>query len=287
MQIKDLLKAGNEFLGDRVTTSLDCEVLLAHVLGSSREYLFSHDDEEVQPNLVELFQSYLKRIADGEPIAYITNLKEFYGLDFFVDKRVLIPRPETEEIVKKALDYLNEKSINGGSFRVLDVGTGSGNIAIAIAKGFVDDLAEIEVTALEYDYDALDVARLNAGSHGVEERVNFFQSDLLEVLDDGEKFDVIVANLPYIGEVTHHYVSADTEKHEPHVALFGGENGLVLYERMFKEIIEKNIGFDLMMGEFGFAQAEDMAALLSLFFGNQWEIIKDDAGIERIFVIMQ
>lgn len=271
MKIAELLRQGGEFL-----SALDCEVILAHALGCSREYLLAHGEEEVDGFVLDLFGEYVERVRNGEPVAYITGEKEFFGLSFFVDNRVLVPRPETEMIVEKVLEYLGDRKA-----RVLDVGTGSGNIAVSVAKGNED----VDVLALELEDGACEVARLNAEQHGVDDRVNVFQSDLLEAVDEGEGFDVIVANLPYIGEEKHRYVSAATEMHEPHAALFGGFDGLQLYKKMFQELQDKGISFDLMMGEFGFAQGEDMAELLDRFFDQRWVIEKDLAGIERIFCV--
>ena len=276
MVISTLLKKGAYFLDGRENALLESEILLSHVLGKSREYFITDGDSEIPMGLVDLFWVYMQRLIKGEPIAYITQVKEFYGLDFYVDERVLIPRPETEQLVEIVLKHLN-----GGPGRVIDVGTGSGAIAVAIAKG----CAAAGIVAVDLSEKALEVARLNAEQHGVEDRVDVFGSDLLEILDDGERFDVIVANLPYIGEVRNRFVSDETLKHEPEVALFGGEGGLELYEKMFKQIVDKNVEFDFMLGEFGFSQGEEMAGLLDKFFEGAWEIKKDLAGIDRLFTV--
>jgi len=276
MQVVELLQKGTSFLHERRTGLLESEILLAHVLGVGREYLISHSDEDVDADFVKLYDSYLDRISDGEPLAYIIGEKEFYGLDFYVDERVLIPRPETEALVEEALNFLD-----GGSGKVLDVGTGSGCMAVSIAKG----CDAVDVLALDLSEEALEVARLNVDQHGVEDRVQLAVSDLLDVLDENEQFDVIVANLPYIGEVRNRVVDDSTLKYEPKMALFGGEGGLELYERMFEEMREKNIGFGLLLGEFCFGQSEEMVELLNKFFDHKWEIVKDLAGIDRMFVV--
>ncbi len=284
MTIKELLKEGSSFLGASDTSILDVEVILAFVLGVERDYLIPHDDEEVEEALVDLCKKYLIRVKDGEPVAHIINEKEFYGLNFFVDERVLIPRPETEHLVEEVLDFLRE-SEQEEMFRLIDVGTGSGNIAVSIAKVFGDDGGLIDFDAVDISEEALEVARVNAAQHAVEDRVRIYQSDLLENVDDGEEFDVIVANLPYIGEVKHHFVSKEAEKYEPNVALFGGEDGLQLYKKMFQQIQDKNVEFKLLLGEFGFAQGDDMRALLNKYFEHKWEVKKDLAGIDRMFIV--
>lgn len=278
MQIKDLLDRDH---------SLEAELILAHVLGVDKEYLITHNEEQLPENLLKLFEHYLARVKQGEPLAYITNEKEFFGLNFYVDDRVLIPRPETEHLVEKIIDFIEENDDGHRRFKILDVGTGSGNIAIALAKYFKDqenDLIE-EIVALDISEGAVDVANINAEQHGVEDVVRVYQSDLLGGVENGERFDVIVANLPYIGTEKHRYVSENAEKFEPSEALFGGEDGLQLYKKMFQEMFDKAVNASFIAGEFGFSQGEPMAELLDNYFEQQWEIEKDLAGIERIFTV--
>ncbi|MBD3360799.1 peptide chain release factor N(5)-glutamine methyltransferase [Candidatus Peregrinibacteria bacterium] len=286
MTIGDLLKKGADILGGYENSSLNCEVLLAYVLGVGKEYLFAHSEEKVDGELVKLFYNYLRRVKEGEPVAYITGEKEFYGLKFYVDKRVLVPRPETEQLVDKVLDFLNDNVNKCRKFRILDVGTGSGNIAVSVVKKFNDSDCYIkDVDAIDKNYQALEVAEINVGQHGFDDRIHVYQSDLLEYLEKNEKYDVIVANLPYIGREKNRYISADTEKHEPNDALFGGKNGLELYKKMFQQVIEKNVNYDVIIGEFGFAQCKDMELILNKYFAHNWSIEKDLAGIDRIFTI--
>ena len=284
MIIKEILKEGVTFLGASDTAVLDCEVLLMHVLGVEQDFLISHGDEDVSSDLAQLFRAYLERVKDGEPVAYLIDKKEFFGLDFFVDKRVLIPRPETEQLVESVLEYLSD--FEGDRFcRILDVGTGSGNISVSIAKTLSDQERGSDIDAVDISEDALEVARLNAEQHGVEDKIRFYLSDLLENIDNGDEFDVIVANLPYIGEIEHRHVSEETEKHEPEGALFGGLDGLKLYKKMFQQIAEKKIGFKRIFGEFGYGQVGDMKELLDKYFEQRWEVKKDLAGIDRMFIV--
>src|SRR3989338_586035 len=189
MKIKELLACAVDFLGKRDGALLESELLLAHVLGVEREYLISNAEEDVEMALVDLFYKYVEMIRRGAPIAYITNEKEFFGLNFFVDKRVLVPRPETEMIVEKVLEYFRSHD-NGRVFRILDVGTGSGAISVALAKNFDKQ----ELIALDISPEALEVARINVDQHGVEDKIQLVESDLLEAIDDEENFEVIVAN---------------------------------------------------------------------------------------------
>lgn len=285
MEIRDLVKRAIDILGERPTALLDAEILISYVLGVEREYIIAHADEVVEDALGKLFLSYIDRVKRGEPIAYITGEKEFNGLNFYVDSRVLIPRPETEHLVERVVSYLEKSDDGGERFRVLDVGTGSGNIAVSIAKHFGGEFGRLgEVLALEYDVGAAEVAKINVQNHNVEGLVLVRQSDLLECVDVGEKFDVIVANLPYIGKEGH-FVSREAMEYEPNIALFGGESGLELYKKMFQQIVDKDVGYGIIVGEFGFAQGEDMSDLLNNFFGHKWVIDKDYAGIDRLFVI--
>lgn len=304
MTIGELLKSGFEFLSHQENALLDCEVILANVLGVEKEYLIAHSDQELggesataevgstkfPEDLIDLFWAYLKKIRSGEPVAYLTREKEFYGLNFYVDNRVLVPRPETEHLVETVLTYLEEKSgVSRGrelesdsvKFRILDVGTGSGNIAISLAVNFQN----LEATALDISEAALEVARVNVDQHGVEDRVQFCQSDLLEVIEDGENYNVIVANLPYIGTETNFEVEEKVKKHEPELALFAGSDGLELYKKMFQQLKDKNVGCDMIVGEFGSMQRVDMEDLLNQFFEHGWSIENDLAGLPRMFVV--
>ncbi len=298
MTIRDLIKQGYEFLEGAENAVLNCEVVLANVLGVEKEYLIAHSDQEIggdsefSEDLADLYMAYLKKVKSGEPVAYILKEKEFYGLNFYVDNRVLVPRPETEQLVETILNYLEEKyGVKRGNrefesdaekFRILDVGTGSGNIAISLATNFQN----LEAVALDLKDEALEVARLNVNQHGVEDRVELYQSDLLDVIDEGEKFHVIVANLPYIGTKTNADVEENVEKYEPGSALFAGEDGLDLYLKMFQQIEEKNVGYEMIVGEFGSMQRKDMEILLDNFFEQRWRIEKDLAGLDRMFVVM-
>ncbi len=291
MLIKDLINKGSKVLADRENAVLEVEVLLCDVLGVGREHLVSHGDERVDDSLVRLFEQYIARVSDGEPVAYVIGEKEFYGYDFFVDKRVLVPRPETEMIVDKALEYLVSEGGVGRKFRILDVGTGSGNIVLSIVKAFDEmvgrgeALGEVyEALALDVSREALEVAQTNVDSCCLEDRVRVLESDLLECVEDGEKFDVIVTNLPYIGQ-NDGGVDKNVAKFEPASALYGGTDGLELYKKMFQQILEKGVGFGLMVGEFGFGSTEGVEKLLNKYFEQRWGIEKDLADIDRIFVV--
>ncbi|MFC1811011.1 peptide chain release factor N(5)-glutamine methyltransferase [Patescibacteria group bacterium] len=265
MYIKDLLQTGGN--------SLEKEVLLAYILQKPREFLLSNSDYDVSNENCSSFFEMIRRHERGIPVAYLTNHKEFYGLPFYVDRRVLIPRPETEFLVEKVLELVqNDIKLN----RIIDIGTGSGNIAVTLAT----HLKDIVISATDVSENALEVAKMNAKRMNVEDRVRFIESNLMD--DINEDFDIIVANLPYIGEETNNFVSKETDEHEPHVALYGGQDGLELYEELFKKI--KN--FKYLLGEIGFMHREKLEELFKKYFPTfKCEIINDLAGLDRYFII--
>lgn len=286
MTIKELLIEGSKRLSRSPSKDLDCEVLLGFVLGISREKLLGDFFWEVPEGDASLYLRYVDEVASGKPVAYVTHSREFYGLDFYVDERVLIPRPETEMVVEEVLGFLRENvsKFAGRDALVLDVGTGSLCITAAILKNFENAFAY----AVDVSEGALEVARMNREYHGLETHCEIFQSDLLSNVEERE-FDVIVANLPYVtDDASGELLSESVKKFEPGSALFGGGDGLELYKKLIQEIVEKKVEFDLLVCEFGFRQAAFVRELLSKNFDQGkfgWEIKKDLAGIDRIFVV--
>ncbi|MBD3328724.1 peptide chain release factor N(5)-glutamine methyltransferase [Candidatus Peregrinibacteria bacterium] len=273
MTIKELLKQAVKGSGSREL--LGIELLLAHALKIERKDLITKSNDIVKANDIVTFQKSYFRFKKGEPVEHILGFKEFYGMPFKVNDKVLIPRPETEHLVEYVL-----KLIEGGGVKsALDVGTGSGCIAISIAS----NSEATRVAGCDVSLDALNVARENNATlaNGM---VELFQSDLLS--DVSESFDVIVANLPYIGTEKFNFVSDEAKRYEPEVALFGGTDGLTLYEKLFEQIVELTERPKYLIGEFGFLQGDHMRALLNKYFEQyEWEIIKDYASIERMFVV--
>lgn len=267
------MKVGQE--GD-VSNFIAAEALLCFVLGKNKSFLISHAEFVLSEKQEKIFFELFSRLLKGEPLAYLINKKEFYGLEFFVDKRVLIPRPETELLVDTAIKCVKDYN----KPRILDLGTGSGCIAVAIAV----NLLNAKITAVDLHKEALQVAAINAYAQGVGARVTFVQSDLLQNLN--EDFDLIVANLPYIGTKRFAFVNRESTEYEPHSALFGGEDGLRLYEGLFKQINQRGKLPKFLLGEFGFLQGQEVRALIKRYFpANQLEILEDYAKIERIFMV--
>ncbi len=281
MTLGELLREGEQVISHRSVPRLEVEVLLAWMLGISKEQLFCSHDNGLTDDTIERFWEYVDQLAEGRPLAYIMNEREFYGVPFYVDERVLIPRPETEWLVEKVIELAGEK--NRTDFSVVDVGTGSGAIGLSIARS----LPRADVTLVDISEEALEVARRNAEGLALSGRVEILQSDLLNTIID-QHFDIIVANLPYIGETKYRFIAHDVEKYEPHVALFGGSNGLQLYTKLFQQIREMKMRPKYLLGEFGFAQTESLQELLDTFFvhhGGRAEIFQDLAGIDRYFIV--
>lgn len=283
-----LLDLGVRVLGARDTSILDAEVLLCYALGETKEYLFAHANDEVSDeNLEKLYIRYLDRVKKGEPIAYITGEKEFFGLDFLVNNNVLVPRPETEMLVERVLGFMKENIEKHGKYRILELGTGSGNISVSIAKNsdyMGREMIEY-IDAVDISDEALKVAYENVLQHGVEDKVRVFHSNLLEDIDEDENYHIIVGNLPYIGESKHRNVDKNVEDYEPKLALFAGSDGLQLYKKLFQQIVSRRIGWRMIVGEFGFGQREDLEELLNKYFEQKWSIEKDLAGVDRMFVV--
>ncbi len=211
---------------------LDAEVLLAHALGTDRTGLYTRLHVPLSLEQQETFRVLFQRRMQREPLQYITGVREFWSLEFKVDLRVLIPRPETEVVVETALRLLSQSAIRNPQSAILDIGTGSGCIAIVLAK----ELPQAEVWATDVSADALAVAGENARHHGVAERIRFLQGDLFSPLagkEDG--FDLIVANPPYIARPELAALQPEVRDWEPLAALDGGPDGLDFYRRLLHE----------------------------------------------------
>jgi release factor glutamine methyltransferase len=201
---------------------LDAEVLLAHARGCQRIDLYTAFNECASEAVRTDFRQLVKRRAEGTPVAYLVGYREFYSLRFRVTPDVLIPRPETEFVLVALLDLLKGAGQLHQPLRLADVGTGSGNLAIAAAV----HLPQAEITAIDLSADAIQVAIDNARQHHVDDRIRFVQSDLFAAIAESERFEYIVSNPPYIGLREKQQLSRDVIDHEPHVALFAGETGI-------------------------------------------------------------
>jgi release factor glutamine methyltransferase len=210
------------------TPRLDAELLLADARSCERIELYAAYREEVDEDSRARFRELVRQRAGGTPVAYLLGRREFYSLSFHVTPDVLIPRPETEFVVVELLDRAVEYTPEDGRLRIADVGTGSGILAVCVAK----HLTACRVAAIDISPRALDVARQNAARHGVSDRIDFIEGDLLEGLAEAERFDFIVSNPPYVSQAEFEQLAPDVRLHEPRVALLAGATGLEVIARL-------------------------------------------------------
>ena len=264
------------------TARLDAEVLLMHCLRWERTALYCARDYQLTPDEDARFHELVRRRGAHEPIAYLTGEREFWSLPLAVRPGVLIPRPDTEWVVEAALRYAPQFLRLRSRCHVLDIGTGSGNIAIAVATS----LALVDVTAIDSSLEALAVAQLNAKSYHVAERVHFVCGDLLNPLHPScVRFDLLLSNPPYIAAEEWHTLPNTVRCYEPRQALDGGNDGLIFYRRLFAEGSPYLAEHGIAIVEVGHRQAGDVSRLAMQ--SQQWElieIIKDYGGIERVVV---
>jgi release factor glutamine methyltransferase len=242
------------------TPQLDAEVLLAAALGVDRAVLIADPGRGLSPGEAGAFRDFARRRTRREPVAYILGRKGFRRLELEVDSRVLIPRPETEHVVEAAL------ALPAGA-RVVDVGTGSGAIALALA----DERPDLRVVATDISPDALAVARANAARLGLD--VEFLEGDLLEPVSG--PIDALVSNPPYVREGDR--LAPELTQYEPNVALYAGPDGLAAYRRL----VPAAAGIPFVALEIAGWMADDVAAL---FDGYSIEVLRDLAGIDRVVV---
>ncbi len=275
MSIKEVLHDAVQILGKEMI--LDAEVLLAHAVNKDRGWMMAHGDVEVDETTAEVFRNMIARRKAGEPVAYIIGTKEFFGLDFKVDTRVLVPRPETEMLVELGLEEFDKNPQSTG----IDVGTGSGAIAVSVAK----HAPETRLIATDISTDALAVARENAYTHEVVDRISFLKGDLLEPIDFSAGSYVILANLPYVSE--EEYKAEASIQKEPKIALVAREDGNALYRELFEQLKKLPEGVVwVLFAEFDPRHTEWMRATAKEYFSNkEIRIQKDLAGHERILSI--
>ncbi len=222
---------------DNDTPRLDAQIILAHVLNVNRSWLFAHHDYKLSKDEADAYTELIVRRMDHEPVAYLTGHREFYGLDFIVDQRVLIPRPETELLVDTVLDQIEmrvEELPPGRHIRVADVGTGSGAIALAVAT----NCAKAVVFATDLSDDAINVARANIRRLDKRCQVRLLQGDLLEPLSnkvDMARVDILAANLPYINSRDYSCLAPGVRNYEPQLALEAGPEGLDTIRRLLQQ----------------------------------------------------
>ncbi len=259
---------------------IDAEILLAHALKISREEMLAHDERRVPSFALRKFDSLIARRGRHEPIAYLTGHKEFFGLQFAVNKHTLVPRPETELIVETALNALRATS----RALIIDIGTGSGAIAIAIAK----NAPMATVIATDISKPALKIAERNAVMNDVDDRIIFERANLLHPTNPrswNSGMVIITANLPYLPTKMWQRSAPDVKKFEPRTALEGGKDGLKYYDELFHQIIERNIKATIIC-EIDPSQKRSFPRLVKRHFPSAKIEIKNDlAGLPRVGII--
>ncbi len=251
------------------TARLDAELLLAHVLKKDRIALYTHFDQPLAADELASYRELIKQRLSGKPIAYLTGRKEFRSLELQVDARVLIPRPDTETLVEVALEFLDRKVAP----RVVDIGTGSGAIALAIKKARPD----AEVMMIDRSLDALTVARENARRLALDVRGE--EGDLLSGV--AERFELIVSNPPYIPTAQIVTLSAEVRS-EPMAALDGGADGLDLIRRLSVQALSRLVAGGALAMEIGAGQADEVRAILLRSGFESPESRRDLGGIDRV-----
>lgn len=233
MQLKESLHAAIARLAAAQAPSprLNAELLLMFTLSCDRAYLFAHPERELTADEQTRYESALTERARGVPAQYVTGHQEFWGMDLIVSPAVLIPRPETEHVIEAVIEGMKPeaRSRTPEALRIADVGTGSGAIALALAKEF----PHAEIHATDISAPALEIARANAARHQLADRIQFHQTDLLAGLDP--PFDFIVSNPPYVGESEEDHVQLEVRKFEPRNAVFAGATGVEVIERLIPQ----------------------------------------------------
>jgi release factor glutamine methyltransferase len=286
LHIRTAFKRGIAELRDANVPSytLAAELLLLHVLGRDRAWLYAHPDEVIPSLDGHRFLSLILRRADGEPTQYITGKQEFWSLEFEVTPDVLIPRPETEHVIEVALDRLalrelragRKQTLNGEGLQIIDVGTGSGCIAIALAK----ELPGARITATDISAAALAVAHRNAARHSVTDRTAFLPMNLLAPL--AGKYDLIVSNPPYIGRNEKETLPREVRDHEPAVALYGGEEGYEIYAGLIAQAARTLMPAGILVLELGHNSLPAVQPLLNAPTWTNVGVTNDLAGIPRV-----
>ena len=268
--IKQILNQGIVLLTDSDSAKLDCELLLSSAINKPREYLYTHPEHVLGMAEYSDFNSLLQKRAVGYPIAYLTGTREFWSLCFTVSRYTLIPRPETECLVETVLKIIEPHR----DIRILDLGTGSGAIAVALAN----ERREAQITATDICPYALDVARDNARRHGAG-NVKFIKSDWFSNLNH-EKFDIIISNPPYV-ETDDKALQYGDIRHEPRLALDGGKLGIDAYIRIIPQSIKHLNPYGILLLEHGNLQGPLVRQLLSDNGFTDIHTINDYAGNER------
>ena len=276
MQLKQALTSAVQQLesSDVGSPRLNAETLLMFVLGVNRAYLYAHPERELTPDEQSRYDEVTAQRAKGVPSQYITGHQEFWGLDFLVSPGVLIPRPETEHLVATVLELAREVP----KPRIVDVGTGSGCIALALAN----ELQRAEVFGVDLSAEALEIALANAVRLQLDARVTFLQSNVLEALVGRHDFDFVVSNPPYVGHEEADKVQRSVFEYEPRMAVFAGDHGLDVIRPLIAQAdsVLKSGGY--LATEIGYSMRDSVLAVLDPALWDEPHVVPDLQGIPRV-----
>lgn len=278
IEVQDWIKQSITRLRDTSETPfMEARVLVTKVTGQSREWLALHPEACLDVAQIEELDELLDRLSKGEPLAYLTGTRSFFGFDFCVTPDVLIPRPETEQLVEECIAWLEAHPTRR---RMADVGTGSGIIAICVADRFPD----LAVDAFDVSEAALEIAKTNAEKHPCAQQIHFDLNNLLEGVN--HQYDMIAANLPYIP--TNTLESLAVTRYEPRLALDGGPDGLDLLRRLITQAVDRLAVGGLMILEIESRQGDACAMIArSIFPGAEIRLLHDLANLPRIIKIQK
>lgn len=251
----------------------DAEALLFRLLGKDKAWLMAHWEEEFSGEQTTRYMELVERRYRGEPIQYIVGATEFYGLPFRVTPDVLIPRPETEHLLERALALAERCQAP----RIVDVGTGSGAIAIALAN----HLPNAAITAVDLSAAALTIARRNAELNGVVDRIRFLEGDLLGPVA-GQQFEIVVSNPPYVPMADYDSLAVEVREHEPALALFAGGDGLDIYRRLIPAAFAALVPGGFVVLEIGYGQSPAIGELLTASGFSEIDFVPDLQDIPRV-----
>jgi release factor glutamine methyltransferase len=285
LDVRGALKEGMARLREAKVPShtLAAELLLMHVLGRERVWIYSHPEDLLDVATAERYLELIARRAAGTPTQYLTGRQEFWGLEFEVTPDVLIPRPETEHVVEVALERTgplpSRDTVRGAGLKVVDVGTGSGCLAVALAR----ELPGADVFATDISEAALAVARRNAERHDVARRIQFVHCSLLEeFLPQASQFDLIVSNPPYVARSESASLQREVRDHEPAQALFGGEQGAEIYAPLVAQAEKLLRSGGVLVLELGYDSLTSVRPLLDTPPWTDVRVTNDLAGIPRV-----
>lgn len=276
MNILDAISKGIKLLSESlsdINPRFESELLLSYAIKKERIWLLLHGSDKLSEDDCNRFLGLVKRRADGEPFSYITGIKEFMSLDFKVKEGVLIPRPDTETLVSHIIETFKNKNA-----LILDLCTGSGAIAVSLAKYLEDSF----ITAVDISDVCIETAKENAETNGVADRVDIVKKDILTGFSTDKQFDCIVSNPPYIKTEDIKTLMKDVKDFEPTLALDGGNDGLIFYRKistLAKKLLKKD---GILAYEIGHDQAQDVYNIMKNESFSEIDFVKDLAGINRV-----